>query len=63
MIMRMILKKSEKLGDAIAISNLKLPITDPLTDWLTGVGAIATKKKVAQFQNVYTFKEHLSWQR
>ena len=33
------LNKLAKLGDAIAISNLKLPITDPLTDWLTGVGA------------------------
>ena len=32
--------KLAKLGDAIAISNLKLSITDPLfTDWLTGEGA------------------------
>ena len=34
--------KLAKLGDAIAISNLKLSIThsltDPLTDWLTGEG-------------------------
>ena len=33
------MNKLAKLGDAIAISNLKLSPTHPLTDRLTGVGA------------------------
>ena len=37
------IKKLAKLGDAIAISNLKLSMTDPLTDRGRYLGAIASK--------------------